>query len=74
MFTNSVRADVLEKYVMDQILEIIKSKKVLKQLVEKVNERSQIDVSSLNHDIAYKQSQCEIKAKMHTLTKTIEDS
>ena len=59
---------------MDQILEIIKSKKVLKQLVEKVNE-SQIDVSSLNHDIAYKQSQCEeIKAKMHTLTKTIEDS
>ena len=37
--------------------------------------RSQIDVSSLNHDIAYKQSQCEeIKAKMHTLTKTIEDS
>lgn len=72
---NSVRADVLEKYVMDQILEIIKSKKLLKQLVEKVNERSQIDVSSLNHDIAYKQSQCEeIKAKMHTLTKTIEDS
>ena len=67
--------DVLEKYVMDQILEIIKSKKVLKQLVEKVNEKSQIDVSSLNHDIAYKQSQCEeIKAKMHTLTKTIEDS
>ena len=59
---------------MDQILEIIKSKKVLKQLVEKVNERSQIDVSSLNHDIAYKQLQCEeIKAKMHTLTKTIED-
>ena len=36
---NSVRADVLEKYVMDQILEIIKSKKVLKQLVEKVNEK-----------------------------------
>ena len=72
---NSVRADVLEKYVMDQILEIIKSKKVLKQLVEKVNERSQIDVSSLNHDIAYKQSQCEeLKIKMHTLTKTIEDS
>ena len=72
---NSVRADVLEKYVMDQILEIIKSKKVLKQLVEKVNEQSQIDKSSLNHDIAYKQSQCEeLKAKMHTLTKTIEDS
>ena len=47
----------------------------MKQLVEKINENSQIDVSSLNHDIAYKQSQCEeIKAKMHTLTKTIEDS
>ena len=29
----------------------------------------------MNHDIAYKQSQCEeLKAKMHTLTKTIEDS
>ena len=29
----------------------------------------------MNHDIAYKQSQCEeIKAKMRTLTKTIEDS
>ena len=56
-------------------MEIIKSKKVLKQLVEKVNEQSQIDKSSLNHDIAYKQSQCEeLKAKMHTLTKTIEDS
>ena len=39
LFNSSVRADVLEKYVMDQILEIIKSKKVLKQLVEKVNEK-----------------------------------
>lgn len=59
---------------MDQILEIIKSKKILKQLVKKGNENSQIDVASLNHDIAYKQSQGEeIKAKMHTLTNTIED-
>ncbi len=59
---------------MDQILEIIKSKKILKQLVKKGNENSQIDIGSLNHDIAYKQSQGEeIKAKMHTLTKTIED-
>ena len=72
---NSVRADILEKYVINQILEVIKSKKVLKQLVEKVNEQSQIDKSSLNHDIAYKQSHYEdVKSKMNTLMKTIQDN
>lgn len=72
---NSVRADILEKYVMNRILEVIKSKNALKQLVEKVNKRSQIDKSSLNHDIAYKQSHYEdVKSKMNTLTKTIQDN
>ena len=51
---NSVRADVIEKYVMDQILEIVKSDKVLKQVVERVNQENHVDVAALNHDIAYK--------------------
>ena len=60
---------------MNRILEVIKSKNALKQLVEKVNKRSQIDKSSLNHDIAYKQSHYEdVKSKMNTLTKTIQDN
>lgn len=72
---NSVRADVIEKYVMDQILEIVKSDKVLKQLVERVNQDSQIDMAALNHDIAYKQQQFdEINTKLKNLIQTIEDN
>ncbi|WP_323708602.1 cassette chromosome recombinase CcrB [Mammaliicoccus sciuri] len=72
---NSVRADVIEKYVMDQILEIVKSDKVLKQVVERVNQENQVDVSALNHDMAYKQQQFdEIQAKLNNLVKTIEDN
>ncbi len=72
---NSVRADVIEKYVMDQILEIIKSDKVLKQVVERVNQDSQIDMAALNHDIAYKQQQFdEINTKLKNLIQTIEDN
>ena len=40
-----MRADVIEKYVMDQILEIVKSDKVLKQVVERVNQENQVDVA-----------------------------
>ncbi|MEB7800868.1 recombinase family protein [Staphylococcus xylosus] len=72
---NSVRADVIEKYVMDQILEIVKSDKVLKQVVERVNQDSQIDMAALNHDIAYKQQQFdEINTKLKNIIQTIEDN
>lgn len=72
---NSVRADVIEKYVMDQILEIVKSDKVLTQVVERVNQDSQIDMAALNHDIAYKQQQFdEINTKLKNLIQTIEDN
>lgn len=72
---NSVRADVIEKYVMDQILEIVKSDKVIKQVVERVNQENQVDVAALNHDIAYKQQQFdEINAKLKNLIQTIEDN
>ena len=72
---NSVRADVIEKYVMDQILEIVKSDKVLKQVVERVNQENQVDVAALNHDIAYKQQQFdEINTKLKNLVQTIEDN
>lgn len=72
---NSVRADVIEKYVMDQILEIVKSDKVLKRVVERVNQENQIDVAALNHDIAYKQQQFdEINTKLKNLIQTIEDN
>lgn len=72
---NSVRADVIEKYVMNQILEIIKSDKVLKQVVERVNQDSQIDMAALNHDIAYKQKQFdEVQIKLDNLIKTLEDN
>ena len=37
----------LKKYVMDQILEIVKSDKVLKQVVERVNQENQVDVAAL---------------------------
>ncbi|MBU7217663.1 MULTISPECIES: cassette chromosome recombinase CcrB [Staphylococcus] len=72
---NSVRADVIEKYVMDQILEIVKSDKVLKQVVERVNQENHVDVAALNHDIAYKQQQFdEINTKLKNLIQTIEDN
>ncbi|RYD12232.1 cassette chromosome recombinase CcrB [Staphylococcus equorum] len=72
---NSVRADVIEKYVMDQILEIVKSDKVIKQVVERVNQENQVDVAALNHEIAYKQQQFdEINTKLKNLVQTIEDN
>ncbi|WP_457818725.1 cassette chromosome recombinase CcrB [Staphylococcus aureus] len=72
---NSVRADVIEKYVMDQILETVKSDKVLKKVVERINQENQVDVSALNHDIAYKQQQFdEINTKLKNLIQTIEDN
>ncbi|PUZ18953.1 recombinase family protein [Staphylococcus chromogenes] len=72
---NSVRADVIEKYVMDQILEIVKSDKVIKQVVERVNKENRVDVAALNHDIAYKQQQFdEINTKLKNLVQTIEDN
>lgn len=72
---NSVRADVIEKYVMDQILEIVKSDKVINQVVERVNKGKQVDIAALNHDIAYKQQQFDkVHAKLDNLVKTVEDN
>lgn len=72
---NSVRADMIEQYVMNQILEVVKSDKVIEQVVKRVNEESQVDVSVLNHDIAYKQQQLdEVETKLDNLKKTIEDN
>ncbi|MCQ9278858.1 cassette chromosome recombinase CcrB [Staphylococcus borealis] len=72
---NSVRADVIEKYVMDQILEIVKSDKVINQVLQRVNQENQVDVAALNHDIAYKQQQFdEINTKLKNLIQTIEDN
>src|SRR5699024_1597740 len=71
---NSVRADVIEKYVMDQLIEIVKSDKVINQVVERVNKGKQVDIAALNHDIAYKQQPFdEVHAKLDNLIKTIED-
>ncbi|MCI2916343.1 cassette chromosome recombinase CcrB [Staphylococcus hominis] len=72
---NSVRADVIEKYVMDQLIEIVKSDKVINQVVERVNKDNQVDIAALNHDIAYKQQQFdEINTKLKNLIQTIEDN
>lgn len=72
---NSVRADVIEKYVMNQLIEIVKSDKVINQVVERVNKDNQVDIAALNHDIAYKQQQFdEINTKLKNLIQTIEDN
>ncbi|HDH5587196.1 TPA: recombinase family protein [Staphylococcus aureus] len=72
---NSIRADVIEKYVMDQIREIVKSDTVIQQVVERVNQENQVDVAALNHDIAYKQQQFdEVNAKIKNLVQTIDDN
>lgn len=72
---NSVRADVIEKYVMDQLIEIVKSDKVINQVVERVNKGNQVDIAALNHDIAYKQQQFdEVQAKLNNLVKTVEEN
>lgn len=72
---NSVRADVIEKYVMDQILEIVKSDKVINQVLQRVNQENQVDIGALNHDITFKQQQYdEVSGKLHNLVRTIEDN
>ncbi|HCX8683380.1 TPA: ogr/Delta-like zinc finger family protein, partial [Staphylococcus aureus] len=72
---NSVRADVIEDYVMKQILEIVKSDKVIQRVVTHVNQENQVDGAALHHDIAYKQQQYdEVQIKLNNLIKTIEDN
>ncbi|MCD9063405.1 cassette chromosome recombinase CcrB [Staphylococcus saprophyticus] len=72
---NSVRADVIEKYVMDQLIEIVKSDKVINQVVKRVNKDNQVDIAALNHDVAYKEQQFdEINTKLKNLVQTIEDN
>ncbi|WP_204181838.1 MULTISPECIES: recombinase family protein [unclassified Staphylococcus] len=72
---NSVRADVIEKYVMDQLIEIVKSDKVINQVVKRVNKDNQVDIAALNHDVAYKEQQFdEINTKLKNLIQTIEDN
>ena len=62
---NSVRADVIESMLWIKYSEIVKSDKVIKQVVERVNQENQVDVAALNHDIAYKQQQFdEINTKL----------
>ena len=72
---NSVRADVIEDYVMKQILEIVKSDKVIQRVVARVNQENKVDGAALHHDIAYKQQQYdEVQTKLNNLIKTIEDN
>ena len=72
---NSVRANVIEDYVMKQILEIVKSDKIIERVVARVNQENQVDCASLHHDIAYKQQQYdEVQIKLNNLIKTIEDN
>ena len=59
---------------MDQILEIVKSDKVINQVLERVNQENKVDIGALNHDIAYKQQQYDEVGKLHNLVKTIEDN
>lgn len=67
--------EFIEKYVMDQIREIVKSDTVIQQVVERVNQENQVDVAALNHDIAYKQQQFdEVNAKIKNLVQTIDDN
>ena len=60
---------------MDQILEIVKSDKVINQVLQRVNQENKVDISALNHDIAYKQQQYdEVNIKLKNLIQTIEDN
>ncbi|MDU4504083.1 MAG: recombinase family protein, partial [Staphylococcus warneri] len=68
-------ADVIEDYVMKQILEIVKSDKVIQRVVTHVNQENKVDGAALHHDIAYKQQQYdEVQIKLNNLIKTIEDN
>src|SRR5699024_2801684 len=63
------------KYVVDQILEIVKSDKGGNQVLERVKQENKGDMGAMNHDIAYEQQQYdEIHAKLDNLIKTIEDN
>ncbi len=66
---------MIEDYVMKQILEIVKSDKVIQRVVTHVNQENQVDGAALHHDIAYKQQQYdEVQIKINNLIKTIEDN
>ena len=66
---------MIEDYVMKQILEIVKSDKVIQRVVTRVNQENQVDGAALHHDIAYKQQQYdEVQIKLNNLIKTIEDN
>ncbi len=72
---NSVRADVIEDYVMKQILEIVKSDKVIQRVVARVNQENKVDGAALRREYPYQQQQYdEVQTKLNDLIETIEDN
>ena len=72
---NSVRADLIEPYVMNRIIEVINNDKILEKVVEKANERLQEQPVQIDRNINIKKAELdELQTKLNNLTVALASS
>lgn len=72
---NSVRADLIEPYVMNRIIEVINNDKILDKVVEKANERLKEQPIQIDRNINIKKAELdELQTKLNNLTVALASS
>ncbi|QRN48628.1 recombinase family protein [Macrococcoides bohemicum] len=72
---NSVRADLIEPYVMNRIVEVINNDKILEKVVEKANERLREQPVQIDRNINIKKAELdELQTKLNNLTVALASS
>lgn len=72
---NSVRADLIEPYVMNRVIEVINNEKILEKVVEKANERLQEQPVQIDRNINIKKAELdELQTKLNNLTVALSSS
>jgi len=72
---NSIRADLIEPYVLNRIIEVINNDKILEKVVERTNERLQEHPIQIDRNINIKKTELdELRTKLNNLTVAISTS
>ncbi|WP_414055558.1 recombinase family protein [Macrococcus equi] len=72
---NSIRADLIEPYVLNRIIEVINNDKILEKVVEKANERLQEQPIQIDRNINIKKAELdELRTKLNNLKVAISTS
>lgn len=72
---NSVRADLIEPYVMNRVIEVINNDKILEKVVARANERLQEQPVQIDRNINIKKAELdELQTKLNNLTVALASS